>query len=486
MTTGLLMPSRLTSASYFPGPHELNTALTAGGRTGERARIAPTFRSRFGSPSSRRPTPGATELSTVEWHRAHVMPSRLMCRSAVTWASTPTTASRRSSSTVVAALVRSAPARKPGGSGAASTLRPSASAVAGDTPVSITSFKCSVSVQNGSSPKVQCRKMYWPCAGTFPGGPAMRSPPGGSGRPAGATASGLSLQASRSATSATKRIRPPDVTGIQWRSITYVRRFYNERLSSLTRTGRSAPSCGTNATRGEEEGEGGATRSIKSANDFPPTTPTLRRRYSSSGVTRTRLGVTMNLYSLSLAIGAVGLLAMALTGLGRHGHGHGHVGSKLGHARASHAPSPGRGTHHSHGGTARATATAWLWSLTSPRVLFSLLIGFGTTGVLVRGALAGPLAFGAAMAGGVLFEQLLVGPVWNFLMRFASAPALTLESCLQDEVRAATGFDADGHGLVTAEVDGQVVQLLATLRAEDRSAGVRIRAGDLLRVEDVD
>ena len=130
----------------------------------------------------------------------------------------------------------------------------------------------------------------------------------------------------------------------------------------------------------------------------------------------------MNLYSLSLAIGAVGLLAMALTGLGRHGHGHGHVGSKLGHARASHAPSPGRGTHHSHGGTARATATAWLWSLTSPRVLFSLLIGFGTTGVLVRGALAGPLAFGAAMAGGVLFEQLLVGPVWNFLMRFASAP----------------------------------------------------------------
>src|SRR5437773_460297 len=143
MTTGLLMPSRLNSASYLPGPHELSTALTAGGRTGERATIAPTFRSRFGSPSSRRPTPGATELSTVEWHRAHVMPSRLMCRSAVTWASTPTTASRRSRSTVVAALVRSAPARKPGGSGAASTLRPSASAVAGDTPVSITSFKCS-------------------------------------------------------------------------------------------------------------------------------------------------------------------------------------------------------------------------------------------------------------------------------------------------------------------------------------------------------
>ena len=192
----------------------------------------------------------------------------------------------------------------------------------------------------------------------------------------------------------------------------------------------------------------------------------------------------MNLYALSLAIGAIGLLAMALTGLGRHGHGH--VGAKLAHSRAGHAPSAGRGAHATHGGTARATATAWLWSLTSPRVLFSLLIGFGTTGVLVRTAFAGPLALGAALVGGVLFEQVFVGPVWNFLMRFASAPALTLESCLQDEVRAATGFDADGHGLVTAEVDGQVVQLLATLRAEDRSAGVRIRAGDLLRVEDVD
>src|SRR5213592_5308227 len=186
----------------------------------------------------------------------------------------------------------------------------------------------------------------------------------------------------------------------------------------------------------------------------------------------------MNLYSLSLAIGAIGLLAMALTGLGRHGHAHSHVGGKLGHVKG--------GRHHTHHGTARSTATSWLWSLTSPRVLFSLLVGFGTTGVLVRTILVGPLAFGAALAGGLLFEQAFVGPVWNFLMRFASAPALTLESCLQDEVRAATGFDADGHGLVTAEVDGQVVQLLATLRAEDRSAGVRIRAGDLLRVEDVD
>src|SRR2546430_9437320 len=35
----------------------------------------------------------------------------------------------------------------------------------------------------------------------------------------------------------------------------------------------------------------------------------------------------MSLYLLCLAIGAIGLVAMALTGLGRHGHGH--VGARL-------------------------------------------------------------------------------------------------------------------------------------------------------------
>src|ERR1051325_3686640 len=195
----------------------------------------------------------------------------------------------------------------------------------------------------------------------------------------------------------------------------------------------------------------------------------------------------MNLYALSLGIGAVGLLAIARTGLGRHGHHH--AGAKLGgRGRAGHTRAVGRSGHpHApHAGGVRATALAWLWSLTSPRVLFSLLVGFGTTGMALRGVLANRLLFGAAVAGGLLFETALVGPVWNFLLRFASAPALTLESCILDEVRAATRFDASGHGLVAAEVDGQVIQVLATLRPEDRVTGVRIRAGDRLRIEDVD
>ena len=192
----------------------------------------------------------------------------------------------------------------------------------------------------------------------------------------------------------------------------------------------------------------------------------------------------MNLYALSLAIGAVGFLAMALSGLGRHGHAHAR-GPAHGHAHGGvrHGRAPGHGQAH---GSARANVSSWLWSLTSPRVLFSLLIGFGATGMVVRTALGRSLTLAAAVAGGLLFEQLFVGPVWNFMMRFASAPALTLESVLEDEVQAVTGFDAEGHGLVTVEVDGQVVQVLATLRSEDRAAGVRVRAGDRLRVEEVD
>ena len=161
----------------------------------------------------------------------------------------------------------------------------------------------------------------------------------------------------------------------------------------------------------------------------------------------------MNLYAISLAIGAVGFLAMALTGLGRHGHAHAR-GPAHGHG---HAHVGAKHTHQIHASSARASAVSWLWSLTSPRVLFSLLIGFGTTGLVLRSALSSPLTLAAAVAGGLLFEQLFVGPVWNFLMRFASAPALTLESVLQDEVQAVTGFTLAFHRHFRAR-DGRVTE----------------------------
>jgi hypothetical protein len=119
-------------------------------------------------------------------------------------------------------------------------------------------------------------------------------------------------------------------------------------------------------------------------------------------------------------------------------------------------------------------------------VLFSFLVGFGAAGLIARPFLGGLLLLALAVAGGVGFEAFAVGPIWNFLFRFASAPAATLESALLDEARAATSFDSNGQGLVTIEMDGQIRQILGTLRTEDREAGIRVRGGDRLRVEDVD
>jgi hypothetical protein len=202
----------------------------------------------------------------------------------------------------------------------------------------------------------------------------------------------------------------------------------------------------------------------------------------------------MNPYAFCLALGATGVTVMAVTGLGRHaGHGHGGHGAG-GHGPGGHGhPGGDHGAHaqagpaghgHAHadgGGLLRAAAIA------SPRLWFTLLAGFGAAGLLVRPiAPAGAAQAALAVAGAIAFELLLARPLWNLALRFASAPATTLEACVTDEVRAVTGFDRDGHGLVAVELDGQVVQVLATLRAADRAAGVRVRAGDRVRVDEVD
>jgi hypothetical protein len=118
-------------------------------------------------------------------------------------------------------------------------------------------------------------------------------------------------------------------------------------------------------------------------------------------------------------------------------------------------------------------------------VLFALLVGFGAGG-LVATPLGEPWRLGAAVLAAAAFEALVVGPIWRFLFRFESQPALTLESAVEDDARAVTGFDANGCGLVAVEVDGQIIQLLATLSADDRSRGVRVRSGDVVRIAEID
>jgi len=208
----------------------------------------------------------------------------------------------------------------------------------------------------------------------------------------------------------------------------------------------------------------------------------------------------MSLYLFSLVVGTAGLVLMALTGVARLGHSPHHAGAS-GHAgHGGHGPgghaghtAGSRGLHLPPASPAKAarasgsgsrSLSAALWSLTSPRTLFSLGVGFGAVGLILRPLLPAPLVVAGALAGAGAFEFVLLRPLWNWLLRFESTPALTLESAIYDEARAITGFDERGQGMIALELDGHMVQLLATLLPEDQNHDVR--SGDLVRIEEVD
>jgi hypothetical protein len=212
----------------------------------------------------------------------------------------------------------------------------------------------------------------------------------------------------------------------------------------------------------------------------------------------------MDIYLFSLLLGFVGLVIMAFSGVAGHGGGHHHAGGHghllgHGHAHGGHLPAAGHALTHGpahahghahdasqgHGGGDRAMG-GWFLSFLSPRVLFSVLIGVGAAGLLLHGLLPEPLLLPVAIAGGLAFELAAVRPVWNFFFRFASEPALTLESAVTDVATAVTGFNGQGEGLVKIELDGQIVQVLGILAPADRATGIRVHAGDTLVVEDVD
>ena len=206
----------------------------------------------------------------------------------------------------------------------------------------------------------------------------------------------------------------------------------------------------------------------------------------------------MDGYFFILCLGFGGLLFMSLLGLGHHQvAGRGHAGA--GHA--SHGSNSGA-HHHAGGGRGPALKmkgphsvknhrpAGWLLGLLSPRVLFSLLLGFGAAGTLLH-----PLATRwpvfllplCAVLGAYVFEWYAVQPLWRLLFGFASKPARTLESIVLEEGKAVTNFDATGHGLIAVDLDGQVRQLLGSLVPEERTAGAgRVRAGDRLFIRAVD
>ena len=222
----------------------------------------------------------------------------------------------------------------------------------------------------------------------------------------------------------------------------------------------------------------------------------------------------MDFYLVMLLLGGAGLAVMAFSGFSHHsqashagvaGHVHGGIGGRghvtaAGHPAASgHGPGHGanaggqpEGSGHAHTAD-HATqsvvhhgASQALLALMSPRILFSLCLGLGTSGILLRPMLGGVPLFLAALGGGVLFERVLVTPVWNFMFRFASKPAEMLEHSIATEATAVTTFDANGQGIVALEMDGQVRQVLGTLQPADRRLGGRVRVGEKVRIEEID
>lgn len=196
----------------------------------------------------------------------------------------------------------------------------------------------------------------------------------------------------------------------------------------------------------------------------------------------------MSIYLVSLILGAAGLLGMAATGLGRHGHGGaggggGHGGHGGAHAGSHAGHHGGAGASHgaAHGGAVAAT-----WLLMTPRFLFALLLGFGIAGVLLQSLLGGIVLLAAAVAGAVIVERALVNPLWKLALRFASNPATTLDGAIESDAVAVSNFDRNGQGIIAVEVDGHVQQVLATLCAADQAAGARVRAGQRVRIDEVD
>jgi hypothetical protein len=192
---------------------------------------------------------------------------------------------------------------------------------------------------------------------------------------------------------------------------------------------------------------------------------------------------------LLLILGGLGLAAMALVGGARHG-GHAHAGHTGHGGHGGHGGQARGGPSHSHGGahhpSIKESASRSLSALISPRILFALCLGIGTSGVFAQRWVSGTILLGVAIAGGIFFERLIVAPIWKQALRFESAPALTLESAVGSEATVASAFDKNGQGLVAIEVDGQVVQILGTLERSDRALTTRVPAGTRVRVEQVD
>jgi hypothetical protein len=177
------------------------------------------------------------------------------------------------------------------------------------------------------------------------------------------------------------------------------------------------------------------------------------------------------MFFTSMMLGLVGLIAMTALGVGHGSGSHGHSDSGHGH-----------GGHHIHDGHHdTGSSTKWL-ALISPRVIFSLALGFGAIGLVLEKFVIVALSIPLAIIGAIALERILIQPYWKLMMRFASKPARNLESATFGKAKAVMDFDASGSGLIELELDGQVRQVLGTLKIGQVA---RVTRGKSLRIESV-
>src|SRR6267142_2469759 len=113
--------------------------------------------------------------------------------------------------------------------------------------------------------------------------------------------------------------------------------------------------------------------------------------------------ISMDAYSFAFALGTAGLAAMTLLGV-RHGHapgppshGHGHHSTHVAggsHTGGHSSHHQDHATHHHHAGA----SSRWTLFL-SPRVWFTLLVGFGATGLLLQHHVSGVFQVAIALLG---------------------------------------------------------------------------------------
>jgi hypothetical protein len=187
----------------------------------------------------------------------------------------------------------------------------------------------------------------------------------------------------------------------------------------------------------------------------------------------------------------MGIVGMALAGflhVGANSHG-----THWGHVKVGHGGHVGHGhgakagaTHHgAHGHAGSRFSVRQLLSL-SPLDVFSFCAGAGLAAFLFRPYLAKPWLPIPAVIGALLFDIFVTRMIMNTITNFAAAPSSGLEGTVATEGLAMTTFDRNGKGLVKLTLDGQIVQLLATLEPVERNAGVQVRKGDTLLIVEVD